>query len=103
MDEEKTLYVKYRVILSPLGDNHESSEYAAGRFILGPTFVIGASGNITHCLHWVKEFVAHVTPNEEKFLGEIHASLNDGNGVMFCPDWLYDMGYEPWIIINDKQ
>ncbi len=101
MDE--TLYVKYRAILSPLEDGHESAQYATGRFILGPEFFIGASGDIAHCLHWIKEFVSHVTPETEKFLGELHASLNNGSGVMFCPDWLYDMGYEPWIIINDKQ
>ncbi|KKM69418.1 hypothetical protein LCGC14_1450940 [marine sediment metagenome] len=57
MDE--TLYVKYRAILSPLEDGHESAQYATGRFILGPEFFIGASGDIAHCLHWIKEFVSH--------------------------------------------
>ena len=100
MNEQK-LYVKYRAILSPLEDDSPSAPYAAGRFVLGPEFLIGASGTMAECVGWVSQFINQVRPPEVKNIAnlEIHGDL----ASMMCPDWLYDMGYEPWIIINKEQ
>lgn len=105
MSQDTIYHAKYREVLAPTPEEFNNIAQIPrltnkAMLVLGKVFFVGYSGSMEDCDYWAQKHIIEECPDYD--YNALHEETTNTHSVYMCPLTIYDNGYQPWIIINDK-